>query len=447
VSVQPAGGPGPEGLTARRIFPFWAPLAATWVMMAVEGPFLAAVIARLPDPKYNLAAFGVALSLALILEAPVIMLMGAATALARDGESFRKLRRFAYGLSAVVTAVMAVLLFPPAFHWVATRLLSLPPEVTGLTQGAVALLLPWPGAIGYRRLYQGLLIRAGHTRRVGYGTAVRLVAMAGAALALAAAGVDGALVGGGALAAGVLAEALASRFMARGAVASVLGREDPGREPLTYRAITSFYYPLALSSTLTLAVHPLVTFFLAQARSPVESLAVFPVVRALVFLFSCLGLSYQEVGIALLGDRGEGYAALRRFALTLALAASAGLGLLAFTPAVDVWYRTVSGLSPELARFARWPTRVLVLIPALTVLLSFLRSLFVSRRATGPITWATLAEVGGIAAVLYAGIWHLDMAGVYAAAAALVVGRTCSNLTLLWASRGGWVAPNPSPAA
>jgi hypothetical protein len=61
-------------LTQPRIFRFWLPLAATWLMMAVEGPFLAAVIARLAEPTYNLAAYGVAFSLALVLEAPVIML-------------------------------------------------------------------------------------------------------------------------------------------------------------------------------------------------------------------------------------------------------------------------------------------------------------------------------------------------------------------------------------
>ena len=50
-------------------------MAATWLMMSVEGPFLAAVIARLPLPKFNLAAYGVAFSFALIVEAPIIMLM------------------------------------------------------------------------------------------------------------------------------------------------------------------------------------------------------------------------------------------------------------------------------------------------------------------------------------------------------------------------------------
>lgn len=431
---------GLKVLTGRRILPFWAPLAATWLMMALEGPFLAAVIARLADPTHNLAAFGVALSLALILEAPVIMLMGAATALVRDRDSFRKMRRFSYGLSALMTGVMALLLVPPVFRWVASQLLSLPPEVADLTQGAVVLLLPWPGAIGYRRLYQGLLIRSGLTRRVGYGTGVRLCAMVATALALAAAGLNGALVGGGALSAGVLAEALASRAMAREAVRRVLEADEPGRAPLTYRAIGAFYYPLALSTTLTLAVHPLMTFFLAQGKSPVESLAVFPVVRSLVFLFSCLGLSYQEVGIALLGDRCEGYRPLRRFAVILAAGASAALALLAFSPAGDVWYQTVSGLPPDLARLAVWPTRLLTPVPALTVLLSFLRSLWVNRRDTGPITWATVAEVAAIGAVLYVGIGPLGAVGVHAAAAALVVGRTCST-AVLFAGRGLGVAP------
>ncbi|MCK4558957.1 MAG: hypothetical protein KAV45_04180 [Calditrichia bacterium] len=43
-------------ITKRKISIFWLPLAATWLMMAFEGPFLAAIIARLAEPKFNLAA-------------------------------------------------------------------------------------------------------------------------------------------------------------------------------------------------------------------------------------------------------------------------------------------------------------------------------------------------------------------------------------------------------
>ena len=67
-------------LTQKTILAFWIPLAATWLMMSLEGPYLSALIARLAEPKFNLAAYGIAFSLALIIEAPVIMMMSASTA-------------------------------------------------------------------------------------------------------------------------------------------------------------------------------------------------------------------------------------------------------------------------------------------------------------------------------------------------------------------------------
>jgi hypothetical protein len=54
-------------LTQKTILAFWIPLAATWLMMSVEGPYLSALIARSAEPKFNLAAYGIAFSLALII--------------------------------------------------------------------------------------------------------------------------------------------------------------------------------------------------------------------------------------------------------------------------------------------------------------------------------------------------------------------------------------------
>ncbi len=439
--MTPAREPSPPGLPVGTIARFWLPLASTWLMMATEGPFLAAVLARLPDPKVNLAAFGVSVSFALILEAPVIMLMGAATTLVRGPDSYARFRRFTIALSAAVTGCLVALLWEPAFRWVSGTLLGLPEPVAGLTRTSLALLLPWPAAIGYRRLYQGILIRHGSTRRVGYGTAVRLVVMAVSAAVLAPSGLPGALVGAAALSAGVLAEAAAVRGMAAGSVRSlrtVPGERDPS---LSYRAISAFYFPLALSTTLTLAVHPLITLALGHAKAPLESLAVFPVVRALVFLFSCLGLSYQEVGLALLREDEKGAPELRRFAVGLGVAASGGLTLLALSPAADFWFRSVSGLPEDLVRLAVAPTRVLIVVPALTVALSHLRALFMNGRVTAPITAATVAEVSGIALVLYVGVGHLELVGVQAAAIALVLGRACAAGTLLAARHASRRAP------
>ena len=318
-----------SGLTRGRIFRFWAPLAATWLMMAVEGPFITAVIARAGEAAVNLAAFGVAFALAMLLESPVILLLSASTALVHDTASYARLRNFTWALCGLVTLLWAVVMAPPVFAWVGGSLMGLPPEVAHRANVACAVLLPWPAAIGYRRFYQGLLIRSGRTRMVAYGTVTRLTAMVTTALAVSATGTGrGALLGAMALSSGVVVEAAASRFMARrslrelaptpaGAVPVMWGTAGL---PMTYAAVTRFYVPLALTSLLQLGVNPLVAAFLGRGRLPLESLAVQPVVNALVFVFRSMGMAFQEVAIALRGERGEGYPALGRFAGGLALA-------------------------------------------------------------------------------------------------------------------------------
>jgi len=404
-------------------------------MMASEGPFLAAIIARLPDPKFNLAAFGVALAFAILVEAPVIMIMSASTALVEDATSYRKLRNFTYSLNAAVTAGMVVVLLPPVFRFLMLRLIGLPSEIADLTYVALLIFLPWPAAIGYRRFFQGLLIRSGSTRRVAYGTAIRLAAMTATGIGLyVILSPPGVYVGATALTVGVCCEAVASRLMARHVVRNLLGAApavDTTTHPLGYRRIAKFYYPLALTSLIGLAVQPMLTFFMGRAPYPVESLAVFPVVHALSFVFRAMGLSYQEVAIALLGKENEHVSELGRFALGLGIAASAGLAAIAFTPLAGVWFETVSGLSPELAAIAIPPTRIIAVLPFFSVLLSFQRAILVNGHHTRPITVATILEVAGVAIGFVILSRMLQLTGVTAAVTAFVGGRLAGTIYLI----------------
>jgi hypothetical protein len=418
----------------RAILSFWLPLAATWLMMAVEGPYVAAIIARLPDATRNLAAYGIAFSFAFIGEAPIIMMMTAANALVADRQSLLALRRFVFALNGALTAAMAVGLTPPVFRFVTDRVIGLPPDISQLTHGATCFLLFWPAAIGYRRFYQGILVRHRLPRRVAYGTVVRLVTMSVSAAALAlTTSLPGAYVGAMSLAAGVIAEAAASRWMARQIVARLMsGEEGPsGASPLAFREIARFYVPLALTSLVAIVVNPLVTFFLGRSRSPIESLAVMPVVTGLVFLFRSGAIAYQEVAVALAGNEPHRERPIVRVATGLASASAAALGLVLFTPLGPLWFAQVSGLSPELAAFAIVPARVMALVPALDYLLSVQRARLVLARRTRVITAATAVEAAVIATVLTVGIGSMHFIGAVVAATAVLAGRSCGNLFLL----------------
>ncbi len=414
----------PAPLSQRSILLFWAPLAATWLMMAVEGPFLAAVIARLPEAKINLAAYGVAFAIAMLVESPAVMLMTTSTALAEDAHSFRKLRRFAFLLNAGTTVVLLLVLLPPVFDLLSLQVLALPGEVALLVEDALWLLVPWPAAIGYRRFYQGLLIRDGRPRLVAAGTVTRISAIALTALVLARLGIPGTLVAAGAMTAGVCTEAAASRWMARGSVARVLARTtttSPGA--LNYGVISRFYYPLALTSLLGFAAQPLLTFFMGRAPAPVESLAVFPVVGSLTFVFRAVCLAYQEVTIALLGPRHEQLVPLRRFAVSLGLATTACLAVFGLTPFSGVWFETISGLTPDLAAFAILPTILFIPLPFLSAFLSLERGILIKGRRTRPVTLATATEVVCIAVGFPLLVQAFGWVGVTAAAGASLAGR------------------------
>jgi hypothetical protein len=404
-------------------------------MMAVEGPYIAAIIARMPDAAYNLAAYGVAFALGWLAESPIMMLLTASNALVEGRQSFLALRRFTLLLNVGVTAVLLVGVSPPVFAFLANRLMGLPPEVARLAHVATALLIPWPAAIGYRRFYQGILVRHRLTRRVAYGTVVRLAAMSVTAGGLAlTTSLPGAALGAVALSAGVVAEAAASRWMARHVVARLLAAPDAA-PALSLGEIGRFYYPLALTSVISLVTLPLVTFFLGHGRSPIESLAVWPVVGAFVFLFRSGGIGYQEVAVALIGSRHEHMREVRRVAGLLAWAASLALGIIVFTPIADVWFRVIAGLQSDLRAFAIGPIRVLVLLPALEYVLSFQRARLIVDRKTRMVTVATAIEAGCLAMALFLCVGTLDWVGAMAAAVAVVVGRLAANAFLLVAAR------------
>jgi len=425
--------PATQPHSQRTILLFWAPLAATWLMIAVEGPFLAAVIARLPEATYNLAAHGVAFAFAILIEAPVIMLLSAATALVEDRSSFLRLRRFSHALNLGTTLVLLLVLIPDVYRFIMLDLVDLPEEVAEITYGALWIFLPWPSAIGYRRFLQGVLVRSGKTRLVAYGTVFRLVAMASAAaLGVLLLDIPGAWVGALALSSAVVAEALVVRIMAGSTIREVLATEPPeDAEGMSYRDMLSFYYPLALTSLIGLAVHPMLTFLMGRAVLPVESLAVFPVVNALSFVFRSAGMSFQDASIALFGDRHQHFPELRRFGAWLALATTAGLTLVVFTPLSDVWFVTISGLTPELTAVALPAAAWIVLLPGLSVLLAFQRAILVKNRTTRPITVATGIEVTGVAVLFLVLGFGLDWVGATAAFAAFLGGRALSNLYLL----------------
>ncbi len=269
------------------------------------------------------------------------------------------------------------------------------------------------------------MITAHKTRRVAFATVFRLLSMSLCAFLLYRfSHFNGAVIGAISLSMGVSFEALFTRYLARHAIGSILKKTAADNDPaLGLKDIWNYYLPLAMTPFIALSVHPLVTFFLGKSLYAIESLAVMPVIHGLSFVFRSVGLSYQEVTIALVGENRSNHRKVKNFAATLGIATSAGLALIAFTPLNQVWFHNISGLDQGLTDFALLPLQILALFPALTVLISFQRSMLIVDKRTKPVSMATLLESAGIFVVLAMGVIYSTLPGAVVAATAYVSGR------------------------
>jgi hypothetical protein len=442
----------PAPVSLARIASAWWPLAASWLLMGVEMPLVSAVIARLPDPRVHLAAYGgIVFPLAMLIEAPVIMLLATSTALSRDRVSYRLIHRFTHALGAGMTALHVLVAFTPLYDFVAVRLLDVPPECLEPGRLGLRLMTPWTWSIASRRFQQGVLIRFGRSRSVGAGTLVRLASEASVlALGYALGRWPGVAVGTAAVATGVMAEAAWVALRLR----PLLGRLDPageGRpaERLTLGGLVAFHAPLALTSTLTLVLAPVASAAMGRLPSTLASLAAWPVVSGLAFLFRSLGFAFNEVAVVLLEQPGA-RRALGRFTLLAGGATTAALAAIAATPLAPAYLERVAGLSPELARFAGRALWAAVPLPALAFAVSLFQAQHLHRRRTRPVSEALVLSLAANVLLLAAAIRTGAAAGLHVAIGAQVVG------TLLQAgwlaararlSRPGSPAARPRPAA
>ena len=401
--------------------------------MSMEGTILASFIARLPFDTRNLAAYGVAVALAMFIESPVIHLLSTSVALARDRASMIALRTFAYRINIIVTAGMVVVSIPWVYNIVTNEVLHLPPSVATLMYWGFVSMIPWPAAIGYRRFYQGLLIRNGRTRLVAYGTIVRLITMLCSAITLMLIGtIPGVLVGTLSLTIGVMCEAAMTKYMVRDVLKMYERAVVMEGDGISTAEIVRFWLPLAATSAFGFAVTPMLAYFMSRAPDPLSSLAVLPVVDSFVFFFRSFGFSYQEVGVALIGDKQQNYAAVRRVGFGIVICTTVILAAIAFTPLLGMVYTGLYGLQPQLAGFAKVPTMVLVVLPSIAVAYSLYRSVLISARQNVKVTISTVLEVGGIALIMVLLVTFTELNGALAAAISMTLGRIISTIYLKW---------------
>ncbi|MFP4301309.1 MAG: hypothetical protein ACLFQZ_04710 [Spirochaetaceae bacterium] len=417
-------------VTYREILLFWLPLAVMWLIMGVEQPAMTAVIARMSDATRNLAAFGVAFAMALVIESPILQLLSAATALTDDRRRYRRLLHFMHLSAAGLTLLHVVLGATPLFGALARIILRVPEEVIEPSRVAFLTLAPFAAAVGYRRLWQGVLIKFGRTGAVPLTMISRLLATTAVlALGFAFDLLPGNILASVALLAGVVAGAVSAYLFYRRGVAEEIP-ENSGQEELSWRSLLSFYVPLSLTSIIFLAARPVLTFGIARSLLPLPSLAVWPVLQGFLFLFNSVALSYQEAAVALLARNRENRSVMDRFAWHMGLLLTGVFLLAGITPLGSLWFTGVSGLGPGLLELTEAPLLLLAAVPFLVARKSWYRGELVHLGRTRVLAWAVSLHTVVLLLLVWLLPLLLPMEGTLTAAISFAVAMAVENVIL-----------------
>jgi hypothetical protein len=422
-------------LTYRAIALLYLPLALSWLLMLMEAPLLNALLARGSDPELSLAAFGIALGIILVVEGPILMMLEVSIALSKNLAAFRTIRRFYVIVGLAITALGIILFYTPLCRLLLCDLMRIPPTIAAATVPALRLLAWWPFPIGWRRIYQGLLVNDGRTKIISAATGVRLLVL----LAVMAAGQSMSTVPGATLASvsmilAVVVETGIIHWAAGTTIRGSLSQKTADGEAFSLRYLSLFYLPLAVNTVLRQFIRPIVSAGIAAAPMAELSLAAWPVAFSLASIFWGPTMGLQQITIALTNDR-ESWKTVSRFVLAAGLTLTSGLALISFTPLLWVVLGRLFGLSEIVAELAAPAARILVLLPLAYTFHALFTGLLVKQRRTPAVRTAKAVNVGIVGLALFLGVAYGGLWGSVLGAVAVCSGSLSEAAWLYWRSR------------
>lgn len=427
--MQTSGG----GLTHRRVFLFYYPLALSWVLMGLEFPIIVFFVSRLPDAASTLAALGGILTLSLWIETPVIGLLTTSTALADGRANYLLLRRFVLHLIVLVTLVHALIAFTPLFSWLTGTAMGYPTDIVQRASLGMMIMSPWSAAIGWRRYTQGILIRYGRSWVVGVGTVVRLLGVTVVGLLGTYLQWDGVILGSCAWITGVISEAVFVHLVALPTLREKFHPSHAGQTSATrtYQDLVKFHTPLTIMPMLYFLGMPLVRAALTRTPDQVLTLASWEAASAWFFLMRAPSLALPEAIIALQRDE-ETAKILRSFSWRVGWAMTMIMAMVGLTPMGYALFTQVLKLEEALVQRAQLAIALCLLYPLSGSWRSYFCGRLFAAHTTSPVTLSTIGYIFTLATTLWIGV-YCELPGI-------LVGALTTSLAFLAEAGILWIA-------
>ena len=417
-------------LTLNRFVRFYAPLAATSLLLTVTNPLLTSAMSRSVNPAIALAGFGVAFSLCGVLYSPLLVAQQVAATRLLNGHRFGHIQTFWLRLGVLFTLLAAAVAFTPLGGWVFGGVMGVSGDIFDEARGAMAILTPVPLLTAVRAVHQGRLVAGHRVDPIAYATGVRTGVLALVAVVLTVLTPGGSWVGATAFTLGLLVETI----LVVGARAGAGGAYHPvaaeGVEPsATENRLLRFSTPLMVNVLLWWSTPLLINSVLARSPFPAEAIAAFVVVEAVAWFLAAPVGQYQHVSIGLV-DGKHAHRAVQRWSLVLAGAVALLVAVVA-TPLVwPVVLGAVFGLDPGLLSDVGAALPLVVAYPLLYGHRQYYQGLFTRYGRSDAVGWGAVLRVTTVLAVAVVGLGPLGEAGATLGALSVLVGLVVEGVFL-----------------
>ncbi|MBE9218331.1 hypothetical protein [Dolichospermum flos-aquae] len=406
------------------------PLSLSDVTMACGDPMITTTLAHLPDAQVNLAAVGIAKSLAIFFESPIIMILHASNALAGSQDSRKALWRFTLLVGGGLTFLLSLLGLPIIFSFVGVSLLGIPSAMLATVSQVLLLMGGWPFAIAWRRYFQGLLIYHGQSRSVAKASILRLFT-----LALVLTGgfffpISGGILAGLALISGVIVEAVAVTIFAR-----IFGATIPPETvtqpnlPRNLAQVGKFYLPLANSMMVVWGGRAILISVIARAEDATVAIAAWSAAWGLVLVIANSTRMIQQMVIKYHHQVSDKQ--LLTFAISVGAACSTLLLFMSLTPVGDRIVQSFIANDLTLAKSMKPVLLICAIVPLLVALQNATQGFLVSENRTGHVNLSTWLGTGTLLIIATLAI-NKGMNGAISAAMAMITSMLVEVTCLIW---------------
>jgi hypothetical protein len=366
-----------ETATLNDLWRLWFPPALSGLILTAEIPLITAFVARGSQPAESLAAFGVALSVIVLINSPALALASTTAAFSLTRQDARRVQQFAGLLGLGLSMTLAVLLLTPVGGSLLESGMGLTAPLTAVAiQGLWPMVLA-PIAVSWRRYFHGLLIRVQATPLIAYASGVRMMISVSFAM-LASVSITtwpSVVIGTLALMLGAIGEAAVLFMWSRRRLTTL----PEASSTLSLGTIFRFHLPLAGTTLLALMYLPVITAVIARAPQSALSLAAWPVLYGLISLIVSPTQEIEPITVSM-ANQEVAPGVTRTFGVGLGVTLSLILFIVIISPLASLYFQTLSGLLDDATSLAIEAGKIALIIPFLYALRSWLRGILITKR-------------------------------------------------------------------